>query len=66
MAVGTSAAAAAALYIANRGWRGAAAERRDARWEHNVLELGELLTTVLDRHAYDAAGARQISRPAAA
>ena len=29
-------------------------KRREDRWERNVLELGELLTTVLDRRAYEA------------
>ena len=29
-------------------------KRREDRWERNVLELGDLLTTVLDRRAYEA------------
>jgi hypothetical protein len=64
-AVGTGAAAVAALYIANRGWREAAAQRREDRWERNVLDLGELLTSQVGESIYKVRLEQSLFRPLA-
>lgn len=48
---GTATALLIQLYIAPKV---ETRKRREDRWERNVLEFGELLTTVLDRRAYEA------------